>query len=206
MRSGWRRAPTSARPATSSTRTPPPRWRRCRWSCRSRQRPACCPRRCPRAGAPPWQPLCTTRCVPDLQPSAQRVHPGAGAAGRLATIRQRRREPQSGGAAGRLQLVTKPFSSSRCPLHFPCRNVSLDEQRRVLMKRRGSVVGRRSILKSFTLGPGAAARNGSRLAVEGVLDVRCEGRCRAGPCRGRASACCCPAPPPQRVHLLLLSL
>lgn len=47
------------------------------------------------------------------------------------------------------------------------------------MRRRGSVVGRRSILKSYTLGPGAAARNGSRLAVEGVLDVRCGGACRA---------------------------
>jgi hypothetical protein len=57
------------------------------------------------------------------------------------------------------------------------RNVSMEEQRRVLMKRRGSVVGRRSILKSYSLPPGQAAQpagNGSRspLAVDGVTDIR----------------------------------
>lgn len=70
-------------------------------------------------------------------------------------------------------------------------NVSMEEQRRVLMKRRGSVVGRRSILKSYALppppggaaaagaGPGAGqpgggggAGAGSPLAVEGVSDIR----------------------------------
>ncbi|PSC67685.1 paladin isoform X1 [Micractinium conductrix] len=50
------------------------------------------------------------------------------------------------------------------------RNVSLDEQRRVLMKRRGSVVGRRSILKSYTLAAGG--RQAGPLAVEGVSDIR----------------------------------
>lgn len=54
----------------------------------------------------------------------------------------------------------------------------MEEQRRVLMKRRGSVVGRRSILKSYSLPPGQAAQaaggNGVRspLAVEGVTDIR----------------------------------
>ncbi|KAL4440251.1 hypothetical protein ABPG75_003252 [Micractinium tetrahymenae] len=71
-----------------------------------------------------------------------------------------------------LVLPLTPAPSS-LPTPVPSgRNVSLDEQRRVLMKRRGSVVGRRSILKSYTVGPWAAAKSGSRLAVEGVLDVR----------------------------------
>ena len=54
----------------------------------------------------------------------------------------------------------------------------MEEQRRVLMKRRGSVVGRRSILKSYSLPPGQAAAGGqagggrSPLAVEGVTDIR----------------------------------
>ncbi len=54
----------------------------------------------------------------------------------------------------------------------------MEEQRRVLMKRRGSVVGRRSILKSYSLPPGQAAAQGqagggrSPLAVEGVTDIR----------------------------------
>jgi hypothetical protein len=54
-------------------------------------------------------------------------------------------------------------------------NVSLDEQRRVLMKRRGSVVGRRSILKSYHQPPpppGRARSGASPLLVEGVSDVR----------------------------------
>ena len=62
---------------------------------------------------------------------------------------------------------------------FDCgRNVSLDEQRRVLMKRRGSVVGRRSILKSYTLAPphgsssNGGGRNGGQPAVEGVSEIR----------------------------------
>ena len=70
------------------------------------------------------------------------------------------------------------MSPACCPQPLiPRRNVSMEEQRRVLMKRRGSVVGRRSILKSYSLPPGgagAAAGQGGRspLAVEGVTDIR----------------------------------
>lgn len=57
--------------------------------------------------------------------------------------------------------------------HGP-REVSLEEQRLVLLKRRGSTVGRRSILKSFNpaadLGP--AARSLNAVAVEGVDEIR----------------------------------
>ena len=66
-----------------------------------------------------------------------------------------------------------------------CRNVSLDEQRRVLMKRRGSVVGRRSILKSYTLAAGG--RQAGPLAVEGVSDIRQES-CKAPAAAGTLRA------------------
>ena len=61
----------------------------------------------------------------------------------------------------------------------------MEEQRRVLMKRRGSVVGRRSILKSYGLPAAAqlgAGRGGSPLAVEGVSDIR-RAFVRVPPCR-----------------------
>lgn len=50
--------------------------------------------------------------------------------------------------------------------------MSLDEQRRVLMKRRGSVVGRRSILKSYSMAAPLPGNGGSQLLVEGVSDIR----------------------------------
>ena len=79
------------------------------------------------------------------------------------------------------QQVPLPPTNCRCCLlcsALDCgRNVSLDEQRRVLMKRRGSVVGRRSILKSYTLAPphgssNGGGRNGGQPAVEGVSEIR----------------------------------
>ncbi|EFN52818.1 hypothetical protein CHLNCDRAFT_26452 [Chlorella variabilis] len=45
-------------------------------------------------------------------------------------------------------------------------------QRRVLMKRRGSVVGRRSILKSYSMAAPLPGNGGSQLLVEGVSDIR----------------------------------
>lgn len=58
----------------------------------------------------------------------------------------------------------------------------MEEQRRVLMKRRGSVVGRRSILKSYALPAEqqAGATRGSPLAVDGVSDIRRVWVCQQG--------------------------
>ena len=58
-----------------------------------------------------------------------------------------------------------------------CRDVGPDEQRAVLLKRRGSTVGRRSILKSFTL-PAAGALPAAPPALgtlDGVTEIRCAG-------------------------------
>ncbi len=72
---------------------------------------------------------------------------------------------------------------------WPCRDVSLEEQRLVLMKRRGSTVGRRSILKSFNLAA-APCRALNCMQIEGVTDIRCES-CAA--CMANCSALKCPA-------------
>lgn len=65
-----------------------------------------------------------------------------------------------------------PACTVSAPLLLARRDVSLEEQRLVLMKRRGSTVGRRSILKSFALAnPPCRALNA--LTLEGVTDVRC---------------------------------
>lgn len=94
--------------------------------------------------------------------------------------------------AQHVPLATFTPASQLAPTAISGRNVSMEEQRRVLMKRRGSVVGRRSILKSYSLPPGQAAQaaggNGVRspLAVEGVTDIRW------GSCRGWVpGACAC---------------
>jgi len=58
------------------------------------------------------------------------------------------------------------------------RRVSSKEERKVLMRRRGSVLGRRSILKSYTVSGDVTKMNvPANLLIDGISDIRCALHC-----------------------------
>eukprot|EP00887_Chlorella_sp_A99_P002448 scaffold10.g2448.t1 len=67
-------------------------------------------------------------------------------------------------------LPLTPAPTAATPQAAVGRDVGPEEQRQVLLRRRGSTVGRRSILKSFMLG--GASRCAEALRVDGVTELR----------------------------------
>ncbi len=100
---------------------------------------------------------------PDIVAAREALHQNP--AGALAPIPSVPPLTPSGGVGGTLGGI----SSASTPVPYTAsRNVPVEEQRHVLMRRKGSTVGRRSILKSFTMAsrPGPTGQNPSTSTIK----------------------------------------